>query len=160
MISFRDKVPKKVPGLSTASLPDIIFMLLFFFMISTSIRQTPLMVSIRPPTASEARKLEKKSLITYINVGTPRNVDKYGTMARVQINDAFQPVENTGELISSEREGLAESEKDKMIVAIRADREVEMGIITDIKQELRKANALKISYNSRQGSPEAVFNNF
>ncbi len=160
MISFRDKVPKKVPGLSTASLPDIIFMLLFFFMISTSIRQTPLMVSVRPPTASEARKLEKKSLITYINVGTPRNIDKYGTMARIQINDAFQPAENVGELISREREGLAESEKDKMIVAIRADREVEMGIITDIKQELRKANALKISYNSQQGTQEAVFTNF
>ena len=160
MISFRDKIPKKVPGLSTASLPDIIFMLLFFFMISTSIRQTPLMVSVRPPTASEARKLEKKSLITYINVGTPMNVDKYGTMARIQINDAFQSVENTGELISSERERLAESEKDKMIVAIRADKGVEMGIITDIKQELRKANALKISYNSQQGSQEAVFDNF
>ena len=160
MISFRDKVPKKVPGLSTASLPDIIFMLLFFFMISTSIRQTPLLVSLRPPVAAEARKLEKKSLITYINVGTPNNVGKYGTLARIQVNDAFQPLENVGEFIRREREALAESEKDMMIVSIRADRDVEMGIITDIKQELRKVNALRISYNAEHGSREAVFENF
>jgi biopolymer transport protein ExbD len=160
MISFRDRVPKKVPGLSTASLPDIIFMLLFFFMISTSIRKSPLLVQVRPPVATETQKLEKKSLVTYINVGSPRNTDRYGTMTRIQINDAFQPVGSLGEFISREREELAESEKDKMIVAIRADREVEMGIITDIKQELRRVNALKISYNASKGTQQEVFENF
>lgn len=160
MISFREKVPKKVPGLSTASLPDIIFMLLFFFMISTSIRENPMIVRVRPPAATEVQKLEKKSLVSYIYVGKPRNEVRFGTVTRIQINDAFQPVENIGEFVSKEREGMAESERNKMIVSIKADKDVEMGIISDIKQELRKAEALKINYSAAQGTQDAVFNNF
>lgn len=160
MISFREKVPKKVPGLSTASLPDIIFMLLFFFMISTTIRENPVIVRIRPPSATEVQKLEKKSAVSYIYVGKPMNENRYGTMTRIQLNDAFQPVENIGEFISKEREGMAESDKNRMIVSIKADRDAEMGIITDIKQELRRANALRINYSASQGTQESVFGNF
>ena len=160
MISFREKVPKKVPGLSTASLPDIIFMLLFFFMISTTIRENPLIVKVRPPYATEVRKLQNKSLVSYISVGKPLNEARYGTLTRIQINDAFQPVESVGEFISKEREDMPESDQGKMIVSIRADKDVEMGIITDIKQELRKANALTINYSAMQGTQQAVFSNF
>ena len=160
MISFREKVPKKVPGLSTASLPDIIFMLLFFFMISTTIRENPVIVRVRPPSATEVQKMEKKSLVSYIYVGKPRNEARFGTITRIQLNDAFQPVENIGEFISKEREGMVESDRNRMIVSIKADKDVEMGVITDIKQELRKAEALKINYSAAQGSQEAVFNNF
>jgi biopolymer transport protein ExbD len=160
MISFREKVPKKVPGLSTASLPDIIFMLLFFFMISTTIRENPVIVRVRPPSATEVQKMEKKSLVSYIYIGKPRNEARFGTITRIQLNDAFQPVENIGEFISKEREGMVESDRSRMIVSIKADKDVEMGVITDIKQELRKADALKINYSAAQGSQEAVFNNF
>jgi len=160
MIRFREKIPKKVPGLSTASLPDIIFMLLFFFMISTTIRENPVIVRIRPPYATEVQKLEKKSLVSYIYVGKPRNEQRFGTVTRIQINDAFQPAENVGEYISKEREGMAEVDRNKMIVSIKADKDVEMGIITDIKQELRRANALKINYSAAQGARESVFSNF
>lgn len=160
MISFREKVPKKVPGLSTASLPDIIFMLLFFFMISTTIRENPLLVRVRPPAATEVQKLEKKSLVTYINIGQPRDVDRYGTVTRIQINDAFQPVASVGEFISREREDMPEVDQNRMIVSIKADRDVEMGVITDVKQELRRANALKINYSAAQGPLQAVFQNF
>ncbi len=160
MISFREKVPKKVPGLSTASLPDIIFMLLFFFMISTTIRENPMIVRVRPPAATEVQKLDKKSLVSYIYVGKPRNEERFGTVTRIQINDAFQPVESIGEFISKERERMAESERNKMIVSIKADKDAEMGIISDIKQELRKAEALKINYSASQGTQESVFNNF
>lgn len=160
MISFREKVPKKVPGLSTASLPDIIFMLLFFFMISTTIRENPLIVRIRPPASTEVQKLEKKSLVSYIYVGKPRNENRFGTVTRIQLNDAFQSVENIGEFISKEREGMAESDQNRMIVSIKADKDVEMGIITDIKQELRRANALKVNYSAAQGTQESVFSNF
>ena len=160
MISFREKVPKKVPGLSTASLPDIIFMLLFFFMISTTIRENPLIVRIRPPYATEVQKLEKKSLVSYIYIGKPRNEQRFGTVTRIQINDAFQSVDQVGEFISKEREGMIVSDQNKMIISIKADRDVEMGIITDVKQELRRASALKINYSAAQGPQESVFTNF
>ncbi|MBN2482424.1 MAG: biopolymer transporter ExbD [Bacteroidales bacterium] len=160
MISFREKVPKKVPGLSTASLPDIIFMLLFFFMISTTIRENPMIVRVRPPSATEVQKMEKKSLVSYIYVGKPGNEARFGTVTRIQLNDAFQPVENIGEFISKEREDMVESDRNRLIVSIKADKDVEMGIITDIKQELRKAEALIINYSAAQGTREAVFDNF
>ena len=160
MISFREKIPKKVPGLSTASLPDIIFMLLFFFMISTTIRENPVIVRIRPPSATEAQKLEKKSLVSYIYVGKPSNESRYGTVTRIQRNDAFQPVENIGEYISKEQEEMVESHRIRMIVSIKADKDVEMGVITDIKQELRRVNALKINYSAVLGTQESVFGNF
>ncbi len=119
-----------------------------------------MIVRVRPPAATEVQKLDKKSLVSYIYVGKPRNEERFGTVTRIQINDAFQPVESIGEFISKERERMAESERNKMIVSIKADKDAEMGIISDIKQELRKAEALKINYSASQGTQESVFNNF
>ncbi len=160
MIRFREKEPRKVPGLNTCSLPDIIFNLLFFFMITTTISETSVNVRIIPPYGTEVQKLEKKSLVSYIYVGRPLNEEKYGTVTRIQVNDAFQPVGYISEFITTERENVAESDQNKMMVSIKADRDTEMGIITDIKQELRKAGLLKVNYSAAQGTQEAVFSNF
>ena len=158
MISFREKVPKNVPKISTASLPDIIFMLLFFFMITTTLKETSLLVSIRAPFATEVKKLEKKSQVTYIYVGIPQQ-KVYGTLPRIQLNDAFQPVDNIREFVEKERQKMPEEIRNKMTVSLKADKNIEMGIITDIKQELRKASALKINYSAGMGSQQLVFSN-
>ncbi len=154
MSKFKKNGGKKMQEISTASLPDIVFMLLFFFMVTTVMRETTLFVSVTTPKATEIKKLEKKSLISYIYIGSPikRMQDSYGTAARIQLNDAFASVEEIQEFIASEREARDEKEIPYMTTSIKADETAKMGIITDVKQELRKANALKINYSTRKGT--------
>ena len=153
MSRFRKGNKKGMPAISTASLPDIVFMLLFFFMVTTVMRETTLFVNVITPKATEIKKMEKKSLVSYIYVGPPvkRLQSSYGTSARIQLNDAFASVDEIQEFIATEREARDEKEVPYMTTSIKADETVKMGIITDVKQELRKANALKINYSTRKG---------
>lgn len=153
MAKFR-KQGKETPALSTSSLPDIVFMLLFFFMVSTTMREIEMKVDVKVPSASEAVKLEKKSLVSYIYVGPPTRQfrAKYGDAPRIQLNDNFASKELIGEFIAAEREKLDERDRPEMTVSLKADMKTRMGIITDIKQELRRANSLKISYAAAKGS--------
>ena len=154
MSKFRKNGKKGMPAISTASLPDIVFMLLFFFMVTTVMRETTLFVSIITPKATEIKKLQKKSLVSYIYIGPPikRMQASYGTAARIQLNDAFASVDEIQEFIASEQEARDEKEIPYMTTSIKADETVKMGIITDVKQELRKANSLKINYSTRKGA--------
>jgi len=154
MSKFRKNGKKGMPGISTASLPDIVFMLLFFFMVTTVMRETTLFVSVTTPKATEIKKLEKKSLVSYIYIGSPikRMQASYGTAARIQLNDAFASVDDIQEFIASEQEARDEKEVPYMTTSIKADETAKMGIITDVKQELRKANSLKINYSTRKGT--------
>ena len=148
MAKFRKEKQSGSQNLNTASLPDIVFMLLFFFMVSTSMKEVDMIVKIKSPEATELSKLEKKSLVSYIYVGVPMNTRKYGTEPRIQLNDTYSTVDDIQSYILQERESMKESDRPKMTVSIKADREVQMGTITDIKQALRKAQALKISYSA------------
>lgn len=152
MAKFR-KGPKKDTGtISTASLPDIVFMLLFFFMVSTTIREVELKVRTQVPGATEVKKLEKKSLVSYIYIGEPiRKYQKYyGTNDRIQLNDAFSDVESIREFITAERNSMDEADRAYMTVSLKIDKEAKMGIVVDVKQALRKASALKINYSSKE----------
>lgn len=141
-----------MPPISTASLPDIVFMLLFFFMVSTTMREVTLMVKVTVPSATELSKLEKKSLVSYIYVGTPHNQYQrvFGSEPRIQLNDQFARVSDIQDYITSEREARDEAEVPFMITSLKVDEYTKMGIVTDIKQELRKASALHINYSSRR----------
>ena len=152
MSKFRKDSKKNTPGISTASLPDIVFMLLFFFMVTTVMRETTIMVQQSLPQASEIQKLEKKSLVSYIYIGSPveRMQGTYGTKARIQLNDAFATIDDIPQYISTERTSRDEKEVPFMTTSIKADQNTKMGIVTDVKQELRKANALKINYSTRK----------
>jgi biopolymer transport protein ExbD len=160
MTKFARKGKGKRPGINTASLPDIVFMLLFFFMVTTVLRETNLKVSVIVPFASEIKKLEKKSLVSYINIGKPLMTEIYGTAPRIQLNDAFASKDQIREFISSEREKMSEDDRKKMTVSIKCDKNVEMGIVTDVKEELKKASALKVNYSSRSGTKKEIFSNF
>ncbi len=154
MAKFSRKGKGGLPAISTASLPDIVFMLLFFFMVSTTMRETDLHVSIRLPEASEVAKLEKKSLVSYIYIGTPTQQFQqlYGTDSRIQLNDAFKTLTDIRDFISSERDALNEADRNMLTTSLKIDETTRMGIVTDVKQELRKASALKINYAARQGA--------
>ncbi|MCA1745062.1 MAG: biopolymer transporter ExbD [Bacteroidales bacterium] len=152
MARFKKKKPSGPGAINTSSLPDIVFMLLFFFMVSTTMKEVDMKVQMKAPEATELVKLDKKSLVTYIYVGVPMRQyqGRYGTEPRVQLNDQFSTVEDIQSYIVQERESLKENERPLMTVSIKADSDCPMGIITDIKQALRKAMALRINYSARQ----------
>ena len=152
MAKIRRNEKREMPALNTSSLPDIIFMLLFFFMTVTSMKEVTYKVIIQNPSATELTKLEKKSLVRYVYVGTPMRefVKQYGAETRIQLDDAFVEKSEICDYFVRERDAMKEEDQAKMTVSIKADKETKMGIITDIKQELRKAYALKISYAATQ----------
>ena len=152
MSKFRKKGTKELQPISTASLPDIVFMLLFFFMVTTTMREVSYMVQIRLPSATELSKLEKKSLVSYIYVGEPllQYQKTFGVASRVQLNDQFANVADIQDYIIAERESRNEADRPFMITSLKVDENTKMGIITDIKQELRKSAALHINYSSRR----------
>lgn len=157
MSRFKKKVAGNTPAISTASLPDIVFMLLFFFMVTTTIRDASLKVKIVAPNATEIQKLEKKSLVSYIYVGPPATSAlraTYGTEPRIQLNDAYANVSDLAEFIEKEREARDEAERNKLTTSLKVDKDTKMGLVTDIKQELRKMNALKINYSTKKGGLE------
>ncbi len=146
---FQKKQSKGSPGINTASLPDIIFMLLFFFMVTTVMRETTLFVKINPPEASEAQKLEKKSLVSYIYIGPPFKA-QFGTESRIQLNDRFATVSDIQEFITSERESHDEADRRFLTTSLKVDKETKMGVVTDVKQELRKVGSYKINYSIKR----------
>jgi len=149
MSKFKKKSDGGLPPINTASLPDIVFMLLFFFMVATVMRDSTLMIENKLPMASEVEKLEKKNLVMYIYVGKPsRNYKKFGSEARIQLNDKFADVTEIGAFIQAERATKREEEIPFLITSLKVDEGANMGIVGDIKQELRKVNALKINYAS------------
>ena len=143
---------KEVPAMTSSSLSDIVFMLLFFFMVVTQMRDTEQKVMVTTPEASEVVKLERKDLNSYINIGTPIKTlqAKYGTDARIQLNDSFKTVDDIRDFIAAERDSKSEADRQLMTVSIKADQDVRMGIITDVKQELRRCSALKIMFSARK----------
>jgi len=153
MIKFNTKNGGNVPPVSTASLPDIVFMLLFFFMTVTVMKDTTLKVENRLPNASEVKKLEKKDLIIYIHVGKPtgKYVDLFGTEPKIQLNDKYGNTEDVGPYVLTEIAKRPEHLRKLITISLKVDRHANMGLISDLKQELRRINALKINYTTYEG---------
>jgi biopolymer transport protein ExbD len=152
MGKFNKSGGREMPELNTSSLPDLVFAILFFFMMVTTMREVTLKVQFRVPVATELQKLEKKSLVTFIYVGKPSAefVAKMGTEPRLQLNDQFAEVSEVGAYIAQEKSSMKEEDQPFMTVSIKGDYDTKMGLVTDLKQALRKAYALKISYSSRK----------
>ena len=153
MSKFTKKKSSDLPAISTASLPDIVFMLLFFFMVATVMRENTLKVQNQLPFADQVEKLEKKVLVMYIYAGKPsaRYQSSVGSEARIQLNDNFATVDEIQAFIYAEREAKREELVPFLTTALKVDKETNMGLVSDIKQELRKAEALKINYTTRTG---------
>lgn len=153
MSKFKNKKDNALPAVNTASLPDIVFMLLFFFMVVTVMREDNLLIENKLPLADQVEKLDKKNPISYIYAGKPaRGYEKFGTEARLQLNDKFAEITEIQAFINAERAALREELIPYLTVSLKVDRDANMGIVGDIKQELRKANALKINYTTGTGS--------
>ena len=148
MAKFSKSGKKEMPAMNTSSMPDIVFAILFFFMVTTTMRSEEIMVLMKLPTASEVQKLEKKSLVTYINIGIPTD-SRLGTGTQMQLNDRYAQVDDIQNYIAQEKASMNEADQPLMTVSIKADENTRMQYITDVKQALRQAYALKISYSAR-----------
>lgn len=151
MSMFKRK-PREIPALNTASLPDLIFTVLFFFMIVTHMRKEEVKVHYEVPQGTELQKLTKKSTVSYIYIGRPTKDQQpvAGTATRIQLNDKLATPNDIGAYIASERARMSPEDRKRMTVSIKADKDTRMGIITDVKQALRRSNALNINYSATE----------
>lgn len=145
MAKFKKK-SKTSQDIPTAALPDIIFMLLFFFMVTTVLRESTIMVKQNIPKATQLRKMSQKKLVSYMYVGRPNDAKKFGTEPKIQANDAFIQIDGIIQFIEEEKNKLAENEKDQITISIKVDSETKMGIVVDITQKMRDVNARKLMY--------------
>lgn len=152
MAKFGRKEKGDGPAISTASLPDIVFMLLFFFMVTTVMREVDLKVKINLPEASQIKKLENKSLVSYVYIGSPSEAKKYGTEPRIQLNDDFAQVDDVRPFIEEFRATKQEALHGKLTTSMKVDKEAKMGVVTDVKQQLRKSQQLKINYSTMEST--------
>jgi len=152
MGKFTKKRGKSNPEVSTASLPDIIFMLLFFFMVVTVLRDSSLKVENNLPYATELTKLEKKSLVNYLYIGKPTvaNQATYGTKPRLQLGDKFADLSDIPLFLEKHRAQVGENSIPGINSSLKVDGKVTMGIVTDVKTELRKSGQLKVNYSAKK----------
>ena len=139
-----------VPGLNTASLPDLIFTVLFFFMIVTHMKENQMKVKFQEPQGTKLERLTKKSTVSHIYIGKPF---KGGQQDVAQVNDRIVEASEVEDFIAAERKRMSPEDVKKMTVSIKAYRKANMGVITDVKQSLRRANALKILYSGKKETP-------
>lgn len=153
MSKFNKGGKKELPAISTASLPDIVFMLLFFFMVATVMRQNTLLIENKLPLANQIEKLENRNLTMYINAGKPApGYKKYGSEAKVQLNDKLiSNVTEVQSFVQQFRANTPQTEVGKIVCALKVDVNTNMGLIGDVKQQLREVNQLKINYATRSG---------
>ena len=148
MAGFKKKEGREMPEMNTSSLPDLIFTILFFFMIVTTMREVTLKVKFTVPSGTELEKLTKKSAVSFIYVGPPTDAlrAQMGSSTRIQLNDRYAEPREVMDFVAQERQGMANQAE--QIISIKADSRTQMGIITDIKEVLRKSWALRINYSA------------
>lgn len=151
MSKFSDKGGKEPPKVSTASLPDIVFMLLFFFMVTTVLRDAELKVAVQVPQATELTKLEQKSLVHYLYVGKPTKKYQalYGTSPSLQLGDKIANMNDIPLFIEKHKIKVSEAQHGRITSSLRVDGDVTMGIVQDVKTKLRKSNQLRVNYSAK-----------
>ncbi len=147
MSRFRRR-KQEVPGLNLASMPDLIFTVLFFFMIVTHMRQDDIHVRFTVPQGTELEKTAHRGNVVYIYIGRPTDSTAPGdhVETRIQVGSRIVSIGQLPEAVAEEREQMSTEDRRNMIVNILADGQTDMGLISDVKQALRQAGALRINY--------------
>lgn len=147
MSKFKKKanVKQEIP---TSSMPDVVFMLLFFFMVTTQMRDSSVKVEQHLPEATQMRKLQRKSLVAYLYIGKPKQAEQFGKEAKIQADDVFIEPKEVIHWVNQKKAALDEIDQDFMTVSIKGDVDTKRGIIADVESELRKANARRLLYST------------
>lgn len=149
----RNRRLREVPILNTASLPDLIFTVLFFFMIVTHMRTTTSKVKYALPQGTELKRLVKKSAVTYIYIGrampeTTREMSAY----KVQLNNRVGTIGEVASFVANEKKRMNPDDQVKMTVSIKADRSTPMYVINAVKRAVRAGGATRINYSAERES--------
>jgi|JI102314A2RNA_FD_contig_51_2152599_length_2259_multi_13_in_0_out_0_2 biopolymer transport protein ExbD len=147
MAKFKKKTNVK-QDIPTSSMPDVVFMLLFFFMVTTEMRKSTLEVKQQIPKATQLRKLMRKSLVANLYVGEPTKAQVYGKEPKIQADDTFIDTKDIIRWVNEQKAKLDEVERDQITVSLKVDKDAKRGLIADIETELRKANARKLLYST------------
>ncbi len=145
MLTLKRNDKNRFPQVSTASLPDIIFILLFFFMVVTVMRSKPLKLEITKPNIQDPQNAKDRKLMAYIYVGA---TNKSSKDYKIQIDDAFAKIEDIRPFVDRQKEKLPIELKERFTISLRIDKAVEMGIVEDIKVALRKSKQQRIIYSA------------
>ena len=150
MSKFKKKadVKQEIP---TSSMPDVVFMLLFFFMVTTEMRKSSIEVKQVLPKAAQLRKLERKTLVANLYIGQPTKIEN-GTEEKIQANDVFITTDDIIRWVNEEKSKLIEAEREQLTISIKGDKDAKRGIIADVETELRKGNARKVLYTASDNS--------
>ncbi|MBL4754240.1 MAG: biopolymer transporter ExbD [Flavobacteriales bacterium] len=151
---FRKKLPREKLTISTAALPDIVFMLLFFFMVTTVMREDTLKVQVALPAAPVLETLNNQALTATIFVGQPIRTEVLGAQERLQVDDHFIKIGQVGAYVLAKREALSPQMRSKFKTVIKADKGTKMKLITAIKEALKTVNVLNIHYACTQDIPK------
>lgn len=143
---FKKKSAKTSQSVPTSAMPDVVFMLLIFFMVTTVLREVELQVQIDYTDAENIEKIEQKRLVSYVYIGPERLGGNRVGETKVQIDDAL--VEDINAIRNIMYDKIVE--QPRLIVSLRVDADSEFGIITDVQQELRHAGTLRINYSTRR----------
>lgn len=149
MSKFKKKANVK-QDIPTSSMPDVVFMLLFFFMVTTQLRETSIMVRQQIPVASQLRKLQRKTLVAYLYIGKPNKTEQFGVEPKIQADDVFIEPKDVIQWVNAKKSELDEVERDQITISLKVDEETKRGIIADVETELRRANARKLMYTVNQ----------
>ena len=147
-MSIIQRKRRKLPDLNTAALPDLIFTVLFFFMIVTHMRNVPVKVIAEVPQGTQLAKLVKNNSTIYVFVGkaAPGTKTISSDSVIVQVNDKILSIPDMVDYLAAEREKMSPEEQEQLTVSVKIDRDVPMGVVTDVKMALRKAGTLKVHY--------------
>lgn len=145
MAHFQKKSAKTKQEVPTSAMPDIVFMLLIFFMVTTVLREVTLQVQVDFTQAENIEKIEQKRLITYVYIGPERLAGNRLGESKIQVDDSL--IEDTGAIRKLMYDKL--QEQPKLIVSLRVDDDTESGLLRDVEQELREAGTLRINYSTK-----------
>ena len=165
----RNRRLREVPMLNTASLPDLIFTVLFFFMIVTHMRTTTSKVKYALPQGTELKRLVKKSAVTYIYIGRamPETTRETSTVVshntssassmdvsayKVQLNNRVGTIDEVASFVANEKKRMNPDDEVKMTVSIKADRSTPMYVINAVKRAVRAGGATRINYSAERES--------
>ena len=142
---FGNRDRRQMPQLNTASLPDLIFTVLFFFMIVTHMRKVTLKVEYTLPQGTELTRLTKKQAVTHVYIG------RAGKEASViQVNDKFVSAQDVADYVAAEKRRMAPDDQMRMTVAVKADRATRMAVVNDVKRAIRLGGASRINYSAEK----------
>jgi biopolymer transport protein ExbD len=139
-----------MPGLNLASMPDLIFTVLFFFMIVTHMRHDDVKVRYQVPAGTQVQKLQQKSALINVYIGPVLSADAKSSEWKIQMNGQLTDIDHLPQLIEAERKKLSGENAERLTVSLKADRHTPMGIIADVKEALQKSFALRINYSGTE----------